>query len=711
MRKYTTVILALGFIALTACTTVSSSLPSESSSTTTSSSSSSEIPSSSTSVSSSEIVEDNYKEIEISRSTWPLLTFSPFVPTRAFFNNVQFKYMGANNGTANVIMADSASFFIYNVNPLLNVERIVLNKALIKNSINFKVYGSNMPIDNESNATINEQIHTRISPVMISPLVYAYDFSQYEFSYFRITNGAFPLTLQSIQIFISESFEFPTDIGSGTGEPLPDTGDGYYQLTEPTIARDDFKFMAGSALDGAALPHVGNPKVLVVPVLFTDYACGFQFNCETVVNQIDKAFFGTSEDTPYESVRSYYYKSSYGNLTIDGTVTPIYEVGKTTVEWAREKRTGRQYDQFYHPAWGLTEDVTAWYKTLTNSNLSEYDGNGDGWIDAIYLLYLAPAYPRFYPSTRIYPEDVERTFWAYVYWNYNNVSLANEADPIPFTFSFLGYDFMYEGYGQNQIDAITYIHETGHILGLTDYYSYDTDISAWGPTGRLDMMDNNVLDHNAYSKFLLEWINPYVIDNTKQETTITIAPFESSGDAIIVKNGFNGSPYDNYLILEYYTPTGLNEEHSQAPYAGNNLRGFTEPGVKIYHVDSRLGAYDWNSGNFKGFTNEVIIPENENYTEYYMIVNSNSVTRHRGDMTYMKLIHLLESSGNNTFRLGGSASNDTLFQTGDYFNPLKHFAAMTIFGQFNDGTEIGYEITIGEMTPEGVTITFTRWSF
>jgi len=343
--------------------------------------------------------------------------------------------------------------------------------------------------------------------------------------------------------------------------------------------------------------------------------------------------------------------------------------------------------------------------------LKDYDGNGDGLVDAVYLVYNSPAYPRFYPSTRIYAEDIENYFWAYVYWNYNNLSLANEESPVPFTFSFLSYDFMYEGYGENNIDAITYIHETGHILGLTDYYSYDTGINAWGPTGRLDMMDNNILDHNAYSKFLLEWIDPFVIDNTKQETTITIAPFESSGDAIIVKNNFNDSPYDNYLILEYYTPTGLNEEHSTAPYAGNNLQGFTEAGVKIYHVDSRIGAYDWDSGDFIRFTNEVIIPEDENYTEYYMIVNSNSVSRHRGDYTYMKLLHLLEASGNNTFINGEFASNDTLFKTDDTFNGLKHFAAMTIFGQFNDGTEIGYEISIGEMTPEGVEITFTRWAF
>jgi M6 family metalloprotease-like protein len=699
MRQHPSWLLALVFISLTACTVTTTS-----SSIVDSSQSSSSI---STSESSSQLT-PNYKNISISRSTWPLLSFSPFVPTRSFFNNVQFKYMGANDSIANVITGDSASFYIHNVNPLLNIEKVILNKAQIKNSLNFKVYGANMVIDGADNSSITAQEITR---TMISPLVYEYDFSAYEFSYFRITNGAFPIVIQSLEIFISESYNFPSSITSGNSEVLPDTGEGYYQLTEPSITRDDFKFMTGSALDGAALPHKGNPKVLVVPVSFTDYPCGTGGECDVRRNQIEKAFFGTSEDTAYESVRSYYYKSSYGQLTIDGVVTPFYNVGKTTVDWAREKRTGGLYDNFYHPAWGLTDDVIAWYKNLTNSNLSEFDGNDDGWIDAVYLVYNAPAYPRFYPSTRIYPEDVERFFWAYVYWNYNNVQTTDENNPVPFTFSFLGYDFMYEGYGEDEIDAITYIHETGHILGLTDYYSYDEGIQAWGPAGKLDMMDNNILDHNAYSKFLLEWIDPFVIDNTKQKTTIELKPFESSGEAIIVKNQFNDSPYDNYLILEYFTPTGLNQAHSEAPYGGNNLQGFTEPGIKIYHVDSRIATYDSDTGDFIDFANEVIIPEDDNYPQYYMIVNSNSETRHRGDMKYMKLIHLLEASGQNTFRTGGGATNDTLFQTGDSFNPLKHFAAMTIFGQFNDGTEIGYEITIDAITPEGATISITRWSF
>ena len=80
------------------------------------------------------------------------------------------------------------------------------------------------------------------------------------------------------------------------------------------------------------LPSTGEVKVLVIPVLFKN---------ETVpanlVENINKAFFGTSNDTGWESLSSYYYKSSYGTLNITGTVLEPYSTGNTV----------RYYDNLY----------------------------------------------------------------------------------------------------------------------------------------------------------------------------------------------------------------------------------------------------------------------------------------------------------------------------------------------------------------------------
>ena len=42
---------------------------------------------------------------------------------------------------------------------------------------------------------------------------------------------------------------------------------------------------------------------------------------------------------------------------------------------------------------------------------------------------------------------------------------------MPYVYCFASMDFMFEGYGKTGLDAHTYIHETGHAMGLNDYYS------------------------------------------------------------------------------------------------------------------------------------------------------------------------------------------------------------------------------------------------
>ena len=58
--------------------------------------------------------------------------------------------------------------------------------------------------------------------------------------------------------------------------------------------------------------------------------------------------------------------------------------------------------------------------------------------------------------------------------------------------------------------AATVIHETGHVLGLPDYYSASTQTggASW-PSGIMgsDMMMDNVGDHNGFSKWLLGWLD------------------------------------------------------------------------------------------------------------------------------------------------------------------------------------------------------------
>ena len=74
-------------------------------------------------------------------------------------------------------------------------------------------------------------------------------------------------------------------------------------------------------------PSRGEPNLLVIPVNFNDYTCNdIDGGCSKARQDIEKAFFAKSEYTDWESVSSYYYKSSYGQLSIKGKVSDWFNL-------------------------------------------------------------------------------------------------------------------------------------------------------------------------------------------------------------------------------------------------------------------------------------------------------------------------------------------------------------------------------------------------
>jgi M6 family metalloprotease-like protein len=449
------------------------------------------------------------------------------------------------------------------------------------------------------------------------------------------------------------------------------------------------------------MPTTGSVKLLVIPVTFTDFPC--LSLCESRRTDIETTFFGNASETSWHSVKSYYHASSYGQFNLTGEVTPWYESPLTTKQFA-ELPAASPYTSAYDPTWTLLDDAISWVKTSTGRNLTEYDTDNDGFLDAVYMVYNNPNYSNYnYPN---YALNRDNPFWAYTYWNYNNLNKASLISPVGLTLVWSSYDFMYEGYDVTGIDAHTYIHELGHAIGLDDYYSYTSN--DWGAAGGLDMMDFNILDHNAYSKYLLGWTKPFVLDQSKNTTTISLRPFESSGDFFLLGNQWNGSAYDEYLIVEFYTPTGLNEKDALAPYPGNRVQGFTIPGIKIYHVDARLGRYDYQSVTnqwiFNGYTDQIISTN----TTATVIAHSNS-SGYSQNPNY-RLLHLIEAGGTNTFKNGAIASNQTLFTQGSTFNPKTNHSSFFYQsnGRFNDLSSIGYRIEFTSVTATEATMSVIK---
>jgi M6 family metalloprotease-like protein len=468
---------------------------------------------------------------------------------------------------------------------------------------------------------------------------------------------------------------------------------------------------------GYVMPSTGKVNLLVIPVVFDDYKGNAT---EAVREDIYQTFFGDPSDTSWESLASYYYKSSYGQLLINGTVAPWYDSGYTTSEFSQLKFSGASsYAKSWEPTWNIVEDATAWYAKSYSSDLSEFDSNNDNVVDAIWFVYSAPDVTN---NSSLDSTD----FWAYTYSDLLSYETAmnnggKSSTCIPFRYSWASYDFMRAGYGDSGRDAHTYVHETGHLMGLDDYYVSSTTSTYpnnYGPMGRLDMMDYNIIDHDAYSKFALGWIKPYVVTGT---TSITLEPSSTTGQAILLPtttDGWNGSAFDEYMLLEFYTPTLLNKQDSLAAYPDNKTQGFTENGIRIYHVDSRLALLTGSSVSYS----DKVVRETSTSASYTMVAHGNGAgyNANMGTTLAFRLVQEMDctkkrnfdtdyetiTSGGKTKRLGCTADNSTLFQAGDSFS-FSTYSGSFPTARMNDGNAFPFTVNFSTMSSISIQVDIT----
>lgn len=431
-------------------------------------------------------------------------------------------------------------------------------------------------------------------------------------------------------------------------------------------------------LGWSTLASTGNQKMLVVPVQLS----GQKVWTSTMLSNLEAAFFGDSEDTTWESVSSFYRKSSWGALNISGELTDPYVSSYT-------------YNQLYNYGDNSSDYlINEWSSrnSLSNSKLKEYDQDKDGRLDCTVFIY-----SNSYDSNGV-------GFWAWCFYQDNN---PNTSKPVVNNYMWASYDFLTEGYvdgfNSSKVDAHTFIHESGHLLGLDDYYCYD-ESNSWDAAGQLEMQSYNVGDQNIYSKFALGWFTP-THASTSTSATYTIDTSATHPQALLINDSWNGTPFDEYLILEYYTPTGLNETDANHRYDTRDTM-YNYRGIRLYHVDARLIKMD-SRGNFMSYVDSI---GNDGYA--YFVGASNSYSYSYLNSPYnsvYRYVHLLDQGGRNRLNngLGGSITKSmALWTQGNTFTPSSTFFYNGT--RFNNGNVIGYSITVTQTTTTQATITITK---
>ena len=267
------------------------------------------------------------------------------------------------------------------------------------------------------------------------------------------------------------------------------------------------------------LPATGNPRVFALLIEFSDHRGRFD------PSEIDSGLFGDGDPGryPYESVRSYYRRSSYGQLDLRGT----------TLGWYRAPYPRGSVERTMAGRYRLIFEAISHFDR-EGHDFARYDNDGDGRIEYFLVFYAGPP-------------DEWGDFWWAMYLPFSDDSYTVDGKRLG--------SFAWLGEGPAPFHAGTVIHETGHALGLPDLYDYDAPagVDGEGPrggVGGLDMMDHNFGDHNCFSKFLLGWIDPRV--ENEGTSDVVLAPSDAEPDAALLMHGDpQPDPFGEYFMVQH----------------------------------------------------------------------------------------------------------------------------------------------------------------
>jgi M6 family metalloprotease-like protein len=347
-----------------------------------------------------------------------------------------------------------------------------------------------------------------------------------------------------------------------------------------------------------AFPFTANPELsskgevetLTILLDFKDYQVDQQvFTKENIYENIYGEGTTVGKNfKPYESVHAYYLRASEGSFDLNGDVIDWYHFSQNADKYSI---TENEVNPFAHQQaiFNLVQEVLN--ENDQKYDYSKYDNDNDGDIDQITIIYNGP-------------QGSWGSFWWAYQWKFDLI-------PDAFNTFFDGKrlnQFVFQPLEgrknfQSDFDPTILIHETGHALGLPDYYDYDDAKSskqlienpAQGPSGGvggLDIMDGNWGNHSAFSRWLLGWINPVIVGGGKPVPRELLASGSEQNDktkAIAIFPGIRrGDAPDSELFL-------IENRHRLGNDGGTAF--MPSDGILVWHVNARVENRDFLYNN------------------------------------------------------------------------------------------------------------------
>lgn len=350
----------------------------------------------------------------------------------------------------------------------------------------------------------------------------------------------------------------------------------------------------------STFPHTGSPKAIVILAQFTDSVFKLpnpKASFDKYLNSMEKLEdLGNREDLNSGSVKKYFSDMS------NGTYTPQFDVyGPVTLPqklayYGRNTTTKGGSDANYQQV--VSEALQGALPEITN--LKDYDGNNDGYIDLVYVIYAGYSESVGNSTDALWPKSF--TYSASTLSLPDNLKIgrcgiSNELNARP------------NYYPVPRINGIgLFCHEFSHCLGLPDFYPTTSagfpDLYAYDNQGMeyWSVMDNGPYINlgytpAAYTAWEREAFGWTKIDTLRNEQQVKLISIDRNGTAYRIMNDANTSG------KEYYIVENIQKIKWNSAQPGN--------GLLMYHVDYDATKFALSSNspnNTKGQPRMVVIP-------------------------------------------------------------------------------------------------------
>lgn len=315
-------------------------------------------------------------------------------------------------------------------------------------------------------------------------------------------------------------------------------------------------------------PTSGNPKSIVLLVEFQDVKFSIDNPHQAFENLANKD--GYDHNGATGSVADYYRDNS------NGSFVPDFEIfGPVTLPQGEPYYGAESATAYDVQGWLMAQDgIKAMREQYPDVDFSEYDNDGDGFVDNVFIFYAGYGQNEGAAGWTIWPHSAELWDMYGIDLTYNGVKFNKYAC----TNELRGTS------GKEMTGIGTFVHEYSHVLGLMDHYPThlaSTDVSA----GSFDVMDRGPYNNNgntppcfnAFERYTLGWLNPRRLSGPEN---VVLEPLAESNVALLIETANE----NEFFILENRRQTGWDT------YTGGH-------GMLIWHIDYDKELWDRNSIN------------------------------------------------------------------------------------------------------------------